>query len=79
MAIVENILAVVRHVAERFVPGASDIEHAAASVIDLVRSIGPTLSSEDQAELAEGLEPLLAKMNADVDAAVRALRGDGAK
>ncbi len=71
-----KILAVVEATAKAFVPGISESIAAAEAVVDLAKSIKPTLNSTDQTTLDTALGPLLAKMNADVDQAEKDLRGD---
>lgn len=75
MSLLSNIIAVAKSVAEQFVPGVAEFETAADAVFDLVTKVGPILSSDDQAALADALEADLAAMNRDVDGAVKALRG----
>ena len=70
------LLNVVKATAQAIVPGAGEAIAAGAAVIDYVRSVMPTLNSDDQETLAVALEPLLAKMNRDVDQAVRDLKGN---
>ena len=72
----DKLLTVARTVAKAVVPGAPATLAAGEAIFDFARSIRPTLSEADQAKLAEGLEPLLAVMNRDVDQALRDLRGE---
>lgn len=78
MSIVDNIIAVAGHIADNFIPGASDMVAAAEGILAVAKGVAPTLASQDQDVLAAGLEPLLVKMDMDVDAAVALLRGTGA-
>lgn len=72
----DKLLTVARTVAEAVVPGAPAAIAAGEAILDLARDVRPTLAESDQARLAEGLEPLLATMNRDVDQALRDLRGE---
>ena len=78
MSLVDNIIAIASHIADKYVPGASEIVSAAEGIIAVAKGLGPSLSSVDQDVLAAGLEPLLVKMDLDVDQAVADLRGTGA-
>lgn len=76
MSMLTSIVAVVRAAAEQFVPGVARLENAAVAVVDFVKSVRPTLSSDDQVALDAELPDLLARMNRDVDQAIRDLRGE---
>lgn len=76
MSMLTSVIAVVRAAAEQFVPGVARLENAAHAVVDFVKSVRPTLSSDDQVALDAELPDLLAKMNLDVDQAIRDLRGE---
>jgi hypothetical protein len=69
-----KLLAVVSTVAKAVVPGAAEGLAAGEALLDLVKDVRATLASDDQALLDAALEPLLIKMNRDVDAALLALR-----
>lgn len=70
-----KLIAVIKTVAAAFVPGSAEAIAAGEAVIDLAKSIRPVLTSTDQAALDAALPDLLAKMNRDVDQAIRDLRG----
>lgn len=71
---VTKIIAVVKTVAA-LVPGGAEATKAAEAVYDLAKSVAPTLAEDDQRKLQQALPDLLARMNADVDAAIGALKG----
>lgn len=70
-----KLIAVVRTAAEAFVPGAAPAIAAAQAVVDYAKSVRPTLDSNDQDRLDNALEPLLARMNRNVDQAIADLGG----
>lgn len=72
---ISKLIAVVKATALAIVPGAADAIKAGEAVIDLVKSVRPTLSETDAAELDAALPDLLEKMNRDVDQAIADLRG----
>lgn len=71
-----KLIAVVKATAEAFVPGAAQAIKAGEAVVNLARSVQPTLASNDQQQLQSAIDGLIAKMSADVDAAVAALKGE---
>ncbi len=68
-----KLIAVVKTVGATIIPGASAAIAAGEAVMDLVKSVRPTLASNDQAALDAALPDLLAKMNTDVDQAMKDL------
>ncbi len=68
-----KLIAVVETVAATIVPGASAAIAAGKAVLSLVQSVRPTLASDDATALDAALPALLAKMNADVDQALKDL------
>lgn len=76
MSFVSSILAVAKAAAEQFVPGVARLENAAVAVVDFVKAVRPTLSSDDQIALDAELPDLLAKMNLHVDEAIADLRSE---
>lgn len=70
-----RLLAVIKTVAPLVLPGSAQALAAGEALLDLVRSVRPTLSASDQAALDAALPDLLAKMNRDVDQAIADLRG----
>lgn len=73
---ISKLIAVVKTVATTIVPGASAAIKAGEAVMDLVKSVRPTLTETDQAKLDAALPDLLTKMNHDVDQALADLRGN---
>lgn len=73
---VSKLIAVVKATAAAVVPGAAAAIRAGEAVVDLARSVQPTLGSNDQQQLQSAIDGLIAKMSADVDAAVAALKGE---
>lgn len=71
-----KILAVVKSVAAVAVPGSTAGIAAGEAVIELVKSIRPTLTTTDQETLDAALPELLEKMDRDVDQAIKDLRGE---
>ena len=72
---INKLIAVIEATAKAFIPGAVDPIAAGKAVAELVKSLRPMLSSNDQAKLDAALPAVLAKMNRDVDQAVKDLRG----
>ena len=75
MADLSKLLALIKTFAPIVVPGSASALAAGEALLDLVRSVRPTLSTTDQAALDAALPDLLAKMNRDVDQAIADLRG----
>lgn len=71
-----KLLDVIRKTAAAVVPGIPAALDAAQAVLDFAESVAPTLAEDDQRALQQALGPLLAKMNADVDAAISDLKGN---
>jgi hypothetical protein len=71
-----KLIAVVKATAEAMVPGAAETIRAGEAVLELADSVAPTLASDDQQALQGAIDGLIAKMSADVDAAVAALKGE---
>lgn len=74
---VDNLLAIGRVLAPMILPGAGPAIAAGEALLELVSDAWPTLTGDNQAELAEGLKPLLAKMNRNVDDTIARLGGTG--
>lgn len=72
---VTKLISLIQATAEAFVPGVAEFEKAGQAVLDLVGSVGPTLSANDQTALQAALPELLYAMNRDVDQALKDLRG----
>lgn len=77
MSIVDNLLAVATATAKAIGPSLPAALEIGKAVKALAESIAPTLTETDQAKLQQGLPPLLSKMNANVDQAVKDLGGTG--
>lgn len=73
---ISKLIGMIKQVASTVVPGASGAIEAAEAVVDFATGIAPTLAAVDQKALQEALEPLLAKMNRDVDQAIADLKGN---
>lgn len=73
---VSKLIAVIKSVAQIAVPGAPAAIAAAKAVYDLATHVAPTLAEDDQRKLQQALPAILGMMNADVDAAIKALKGD---
>lgn len=71
-----NFIAAARHMAQVITPAIPASIDAGRALIALAEAVGPTLAEQDQRKLQAALPDLLAKMNADVDAAIEALKGD---
>lgn len=72
---IEKLIAVIKSVAPVIDAAAPAAVAAAEAVYDFVVSVAPTLGEEDQRKLQQALPALLAKMNRDVDAAIKDLEG----
>lgn len=72
---VSKIIAVIKTVAPLVSPAAPNAIKAAEAVYDLAKSFAPTLAEDDQRKLQAALPDLLSRMNADVDEAIKALKG----
>ena len=70
---VTKLIAVIRAVAAAMLPGSTEAIAAGEAVYELVKSVAPTLASDDQKALQAALPALLAKLDHDVDAAIAAL------
>lgn len=70
-----QLINLAKTVAAAVLPGTSEAIAAGEAVLDLVKAVRPTLSATDQTALDAALPDLLNKMNADVDQALKDLRG----
>ena len=74
---IAKIVDVVKTTAAAFIPDWPQAIAAGEAVLDLVRSVWPTLTAEDQDALAAALPALLTEMNLNVDQAIADLIGAG--
>lgn len=72
---ITKLTAVIRATAATIAPGVPATIEAGRAVFELVKSVAPTLTENDQRALQAALPDLLTKMNAHVDQAVGDLRG----
>lgn len=70
-----QLINLAKTVAAAVLPGTSEAIAAGEAVLDLIKAVRPTLSATDQTALDSALPDLLNKMNADVDQALKDLRG----
>lgn len=70
-----QLINLAKTVAAAVLPGTSEAIAAGEAVLDLIKTVRPTLSATDQTALDAALPDLLNKMNADVDQALKDLRG----
>ena len=73
----DTFLNLAKDVLGKFVPGSRAAIEAAESVVSMGKVVRGLLDSSDQATLDKGLAEALADMNAAVDRAVKASRGEG--
>ena len=69
-----NFIAAARHLAQVITPAIPASIEAGRALLDLAQAVQPTLAEDDQRQLQQALPALLVKMNADVDAAIDALK-----
>jgi hypothetical protein len=72
---IDQLINLVKAAAQNFLPSSLEAVATAEAIIDLAKTVRPTLSSTDQAALDAALPDLLDKMNRSVDQAVADLRG----
>lgn len=70
-----QLINLAKTVAAAVLPGTSEAIAAGEAVLDLIKTVRPTLSATDQTALDAALPDLLNKMNANVDQALKDLRG----
>ncbi|MEN9931444.1 MAG: hypothetical protein RIS17_17 [Pseudomonadota bacterium] len=76
MGLLNTMLAVIERTAAAIDPRADAAIKLGHAVVDLAKDVRQQLDSAGQASLDAALPALLAKMNEDVDAAIRTLRGE---
>jgi hypothetical protein len=75
MGLLNTMLAVIEHTARALSPDAGAAIELGHAVVALATDVRGQLDGAGQASLDAALPALLVKMNVDVDAAIRALRG----
>lgn len=76
MGLLNTLLAVIDRTAHVLGPQAEGAVELGKAVLALAKDVRPVLDSAGQASLDAALPALLAKMDLDVDQAVRDLRGE---
>lgn len=76
MGLLNTMLAVIERTAAAIDPRAEAAFELGHAVVNLARDVRQQLDSAGQASLDAALPALLAKMNVNVDEAIRTLRGD---